>query len=86
MLKVKYSSKFLKSFRKFSRNVQKLGVKRIEIFQTSPFATSLKTHKLIGSLEGLYSFSINYSYRILIKFEGDTEATLLNVGTHSIYR
>ncbi len=85
MIKITYSSKFLKSFKNLPKNIQKVAVRKIELFEKEPFSTSLKTHKLTGNLDEFYPLSISYHYRILFKFEDDKEASFMNVGTHSIY-
>ena len=46
---------------------------------------TLKTHKLTGKLNGKYSCSINYEYRIVMIIEiKDNELYLLNIGTHDV--
>jgi addiction module RelE/StbE family toxin len=52
-----------------------------------PFHPSLKTHKLKGDLEGRWSCSIDYSNRIIFRFEtnsnsGEAEIFLLVLGSH----
>ena len=86
MIKVKYTSKFAKAFKRLPKNIQNRAVKKIEIFQSNPYTPSLKTHKLGGNLEAFHAFAINHQYKILFKFENEKGIVLLNVGTHSIYR
>ena len=51
------------------------------------FHASLSTHKLKGELEGVWSCSVDYDYRILFEFakdpdSGEEEILLLTLGTH----
>jgi len=53
---------------------------------TDPFHPTLKTHKLSGEFDGIWSASIDYSYRILFEFTVTTDSEeailLLNLGSH----
>jgi mRNA-degrading endonuclease YafQ of YafQ-DinJ toxin-antitoxin module len=52
------------------------------VFCNNPYDLSLKTHKLSGDLEGLWSFSVNYEIRVIFKFIGKNKVLLIDVGTH----
>jgi len=84
--KIYTSSNFRKSFKKLPLFIKKKSAKKQKIFRNNCFAPSLKTHSLSGNLKGLHSFSIDYSYRIVFKFENQENATFIDVGTHSIYQ
>lgn len=84
--KIKYSSTFLKSLKKFPKSQLKFLRKQELIFRENPFDPRLKTHKLKGELEGFLSFSISYHWRIVFHFEYDDTIVFDNVGTHQIYR
>jgi addiction module RelE/StbE family toxin len=82
-----------KSIRAFKRLVRRNPQLRLVIEQTllqmtaDIYHPSLKTHKLMGNLEDVWSCSIDYSYRILFEFlpdsnTGEVEILLLNVGSH----
>lgn len=49
---------------------------------------SLRLHKLLGSLTGLSSVSINMSYRITLELMiQDRDIILINIGSHDeVYR
>lgn len=80
------TKKYRKSLKKFPQNLlEKLDAK-INLFVQFPFHPTLKTHKLFGSLEGYYSFSVNYEYRIIFKFISEEEVVFFNIGTHKIYQ
>jgi addiction module RelE/StbE family toxin len=85
MITIYYSSSFKKSVKKHS-SYKKQIKKRIEIFIKDPHNPSLKTHKLKGELAGYYSFSVNYSLRILFEFINSKEVGFVDIGTHEVYK
>jgi len=84
-IKIRYTPRFVKHFRKVPSNIQKLVVNKEKIFKKDCFNSVLKTHKLSGNLSGFYSFSINYSYRIVFSLE-TSGIVFIDIGTHSIYK
>jgi len=46
----------------------------------------LNTHALSGELEGRWSFSVNYHYRIIFRFYDEKTVIFLMIGTHEIYK
>jgi len=84
--KIFYTSKFEKNFTRLPLRIKRLAARKQKIFQINPFDSSLVTHKLTGRLGRKYSFSVNYSYRIVFIFENEDEVTFLDIGTHSIYQ
>ena len=83
---VNITSEFTKSFRKLPKPVQVAATKKDLLFRVNPFYPSLRTHKLKGELNGFWSYSVNYSYRVLFRFINDNEVLYYDVGTHNIYR
>lgn len=83
---VNYSSFFKRKYKQLSRHQKDDFKQAIELFVENPFHSSLKTHKLKGKLKGFWSFSINYSDRILFKFSEKDAVNLINIGDHSIYK
>ena len=81
-----YSSHFEKAFGALPSGVKKLAIEKEKIFREDCFDKRLKTHKLKGKLDGYWSFSINYSYRILFEFSGGDEVGFIDAGTRSIYK
>ena len=67
-------------------HIQKLAVKKDQMFKTDSFAKSLRTHKLKGPLDDYWAYSVNLDYRILFRFINDYEVMYLDIGTHEIYR
>ncbi len=85
MKKVEYKPKFLRQFKKLSPETQKLAVQKIEELQKDVFNPELKTHKLKGHWKDVYSFSVDFSHRIIFKTKKES-VILLCVGTHEIYK
>lgn len=84
--KIHYTSRFIKDFKKISRDKQKQAAVREKIFRENCFEPRLKTHKLTGSLKDYWSFSVTHSDRILFRFISEKEIIFYKIGTHEIYR
>lgn len=59
----------------------------LELLADDAFAPSLKSHKLTGQLEGLWSCSVAYDCRIIYTFQQDEESgddliILIDIGSH----
>ncbi len=80
-----YSSYFEKAFKALPSKIKEQAIEKEKIFREDCFDKRLKTHKLKGKLKNYWSFSINYSCRILFEFGEKDEASFIDVGTHSIY-
>jgi mRNA-degrading endonuclease YafQ of YafQ-DinJ toxin-antitoxin module len=52
----------------------------------NPFDETLKTHKLKGKLKEFWSFSVNYSFRIVFEFIKKDEVIFYDIGDHRIYQ
>lgn len=84
-MKIYYSSKFAKEYKRLPKKVKIAAEKREKIFRVNPFDPGLKTHRLSGKLKEYYSFSIDYHYRIIFEFSGKDIIWFYSVGTHAIY-
>lgn len=85
-MKIIYSPKFIKAYRKLPKEIQLLAEKQEEIFKENPFDHRLKSHKLKGKLKAFYSFSVAYNWRIIFHFEQEDTVGFDMIGTHEIYR
>jgi mRNA interferase YafQ len=59
----------------------------LDLLADNAFTPSLKSHKLTGQLEGLWSCSVTYDCRIIYTFKqdeelGDNLIVLIDIGTH----
>mgnify|MGYP001586412049 CR=1 FL=1 len=85
-MKIIYSSKFAREYKKLPDSVKDIGEEQEEIFRVNPFDPKLKTHKLQGKLRGFLSFSIGYKYRIIFEFAKKEDVVYFHsVGDHDIY-
>jgi mRNA interferase RelE/StbE len=86
ILTVNYSSFFHRRYKQLTEKQKADFKKAIQLFVENPFHSKLKTHKLKGKWGAYWSFSINYSDRVLFKFLSQETIDLINIGDHSIYR
>lgn len=84
--KIYPASHFVKTYKKLPENIKARAKQQEKKFTVTPFDTSLKTHKLKGELEGFWSYSVNYQYRILFRFLKGNEVIYYDIGTHEMYR
>ena len=85
MIKVSFSSSFRRSFKKRIKGKAKLEAKfwtKLEAFTKNPFSPSLRTHKLSGKLENLWSFTIEYDQRVLFYLTDNKNAVFIDIGNH----
>ncbi|MFA4998916.1 MAG: type II toxin-antitoxin system YafQ family toxin [Candidatus Paceibacterota bacterium] len=85
-MKVFYSSKFAREYRRLPLKIKKIAETREQIFRRNPFDSRLKTHKLKGSLKDFFSFSIDQKYRIIFEFIDSNTIWFHSAGEHSIYK
>jgi len=86
MVEIIYAPSFVRSFKKLEPALQDDVVERIELFRDEQNHEKLKVHKLQGRLGSTYSFSVNYSTRIIFSYDKKHQACLLDVGSHDVYR
>lgn len=84
-MKIYYSSKFAKEYKKLPKRIKLIAEKRERLFRSNPHDPQLKTHKLTGKLKDFWSFSIDYQYRIIFEFKDESVIWFHSVGTHEIY-
>ena len=85
-MEVSFSNSFKKSFKK---NIQTVDIDadfwiRLEWFIADPFDSRLRTHKLSGKLNGMWSFSLDYNLRVVFFFteEKPKRAVFVDIGNH----
>ena len=85
MTPVFFSSSFKRAFKKRTAGQKDLEEKfwqRLEIFTNDPFDPRLRTHKLSGKLNELWSFSLAYDLRVIFYFLPQNRVMFENIGTH----
>ncbi len=86
MIKVGYTLNFIKIFKKLDADLQNEILEKVDLFKNRGNHKLLKVHKLKGRLEGRYSFSVNYKFRIVFYYKNKSEAVFLACGDHDIYK
>lgn len=83
---VRFTSQFKHRFKKYNQ-IQQVDIwGKIECFKNNPYDASLKTHKLSGQLNNKWSFSVNYSTRIIFVFISNNLVDFVDIGGHEIYK
>lgn len=85
MIEVKYTRRFIKSYSRLRSDIKSKVRKRVELFRERRNHSLLKVHKLHGVLEGAWSFTIDFSYRVIFEYLNEKVAIMLEVGDHNIY-
>jgi len=85
-MEIAFGSSFKKVFKKKIKGTRSETIfwEKLEIFKSDPYQLKLKTHKLSGKLDGLWSFSIEYDLRVVFYFTEDhpKRAVLVSIGSH----
>jgi mRNA-degrading endonuclease YafQ of YafQ-DinJ toxin-antitoxin module len=85
-MKIEYSSKFVRNFKKLPLEIQTKAIQQERVFKSDIFSLGLKTHKLKGNLKDCFSFSVDYSNRIVFIINENDCVVFLDIGDHSIYK
>ncbi|NJO76500.1 MAG: type II toxin-antitoxin system mRNA interferase toxin, RelE/StbE family [Leptolyngbyaceae cyanobacterium RM1_406_9] len=83
-MEVSFSSTFKRTFKKRIKGNADLEARfwqKLEQFTAEPFDPSLRTHKLSGKLKEFWSFSVDYSERVLFYFTEDGKAVFVDIGS-----
>ena len=86
MVRVGYKPAFIRALKKLPPLLQREAKERIAEFKEDPTKPSFRAHKLSSELKGVWSFSVNYSYRILFEYVDKQTVVLLTIGDHDIYK
>ena len=85
-IKVAFAPEFFHRLKKLAPDLQEEAIEKVDLFKNRSNHRKLKVHKLKGRLEGRYSFSVNYKYRIIFIYLKKDEAYLETIGGHDIYK
>lgn len=80
-----YTARFLRSLKKCDEAVQDDVFHAVNLFENGNNSEKLKLHKLHGKFKLWYAFSVNFSYRIIVKIEKGT-TYYMDIGTHDVYK
>jgi addiction module RelE/StbE family toxin len=85
MISIVWDPGFKKLYQKKIKNddnLKKRFWKTMKLFSSNPFSKQLRTHKLTGTLQGLWAFSVDYDTRVIFSFLKDDEILLIDIGSH----
>ena len=81
MVKITFSSPFKKKV-KGKQNIESKYWEKVDIFNKNPFDSQLRTHKLSGKLEGMWSFTVEYDLWVIFYFLEKDKAVFVDIGKH----
>ena len=89
-MKAKFSPLVQKEVRRIRQKDRKLAErieKQIALFEEDPRHPSLRTHKLSGGIDNMWSISITISLRMVYILTKDGDALFVKIGIHDqVYR
>lgn len=87
-MKIIYTSKFEREYKKLSLLIRKLAEEKEKIFRKSPFDSKLKTHKLHGKFKEFWSFSVDYKFRIVFEISKENKEIFYfhSISDHDVYK
>ena len=84
-MEIVFSTHFQRDAKRLSKSERSVIEECLALFVDNPFNPNLKTHKLTGSLSGLWSFSVNFHLRVIFEFIEKQKALFHSIGDHSVY-
>lgn len=86
-MEVSCTPAFVRQLKSLPKKLQEEALEKIEMLSDIKSHKMLKVHKLKGRLAGRYSFSVNFSTRIVFRYlkAKPKEACLLAIGDHEVY-
>ncbi len=85
-VKIRFSRRFKKQYKKLGSNIKKQFEKRLGVFLENNFDRRLRNHALKGKFRGYRSINITGDWRALYserKTEGEKVVVFEAIGTHS---
>ncbi|MBI2633500.1 MAG: type II toxin-antitoxin system mRNA interferase toxin, RelE/StbE family [Parcubacteria group bacterium] len=84
--KIYVSPLFERQYKKLPQRIKEYALVKEKLFRINPFSPQLRVHKLHEKEKEIWTFSIQYSYRIKFIFLTDEEVLFLEIGTHEVYQ
>jgi addiction module RelE/StbE family toxin len=82
-MKITYTNRFKKNYKKFSEKDKEIIKKKIKILSLDLIHSSLRTKKIKGT-DGLFECSVNMDIRIIWSYHNNEIIILLDIGRHDI--
>ena len=86
MIQISFKPTFVKQMNKLKKELVEEVFEKIELFKNEKNHKLLKVHKLHGKLSEHFSFSVNYKFRIIFKYERKGQVVFWDIGDHDIYK
>ena len=82
--KIHWGNSFKRAYKKrvAGKPDENLFAEHFKLFIEDPFDPILRTHKLSGKLDGLWSFAVSFDCRVIFEFLSATEILLIDIGSH----
>ncbi len=84
-MRAKFSPLVQKEIIKIAQKDRKLAErieKQVTVFEENPKHPSLRTHKLAGSMDNMWSISVTMSIRMVYILVEKNQALFVKIGTH----
>lgn len=85
-MKIYYSTKFGREYKRLAIRIKKLAEEKEKIFRINRADPKLNIHKLKGKLSRYWAFWIDQKYRVIFEYVGKDIIWFHSVGDHSIYK
>ena len=85
MLKITYSERFQKHYKKLSADEKTQFRKKLDVFADNPLHPSLRTKRIKGT-DGLFEFSVDMDIHVIWFYDGDSLVALVDIGHHDILK
>lgn len=85
MIEIGFSSSFKRSFKRLIRKnpeLESVFWEKIDLVRNDLFDNRLRTHKLSGRLEELWSFRVTYEIRVIFFFHNPNQIVCVDIGSH----
>ena len=85
MMKVEYSSRFIKSYKKLVSRRPDVAItvlQKVVVFIQQSNSPSLQLHKLKGQLKDVWFFSVESDLRILVDLKDPEKILFVDIGSH----
>lgn len=85
MLKITYTDRFHKHYKKLSEAEKTQFKTRLAVFVDNPMHPSLRTKRIKGT-DDLFEFSVNMDIRVIWYYEDAALVALIDIGHHDVLR
>ena len=82
-MRIEYSKKFIKEFKKCPSAIKNTFAKKLEVFINNKYHPALNNHSLFGELKNYKSLNITGNWRAIFQELDNEIIYFVAVGTHS---